>query len=140
MTPLFSDEDVFASDSFMTLWRRRDVVCVSLQGVIDDERSFEWRRALDAEYEAHGFPRFVAFEMSKMESIGSIQNRAAVASYVRDMMHKVEWAALHTRMRPTTTIVVRIVMLASSVRNVTLCTSDEQFNAQVSAMLAGHRA
>jgi hypothetical protein len=128
-----------ADGHFMTLQREGDLVLVRLRGEIDDRQSEAWRARVDEEIRIRGVPRFVAFDMFDSNPRSSMTSRFQVASYVRAMMKRVEWAALLMPRNVGATVVVRLVMKMWGVPTVSVASSLAEFERILDKMLRGER-
>jgi len=123
----------------IVIGRDPTLVTVQLRGIIDDQRSMEWRVSLTEELRLRGVPRFVAFDMLDADMRSSMASRFEVASYVRDMMKRVEWAALLLPRGVGSGVVVRVVMRLVSIAHVSAFPSRVDFQQALGEMRRGER-
>ena len=133
----FEAQEVVATGDQFVIWRRPTLVAMQVFGAIDDARSEIWQAALANEFATRQYPRFYAMDVSKVDATLSMAGRYRTVSFVRNVLSKIEWAALLARGRPGPVPIVRALLRVISMPNITLCVSEAVFRLQVDAMLAG---
>jgi len=115
------------------------LVIVRLFGEIDDRQSQMWRDRLTAEIQLRGAPRFVAFDMIDAHPKNSMKTRFEVAAYCRDLMKRVEWAALLLPVSVGGALVVRIVISIVATSRISVVASRPELDAVLASMRRGDR-
>jgi hypothetical protein len=137
MFDLEARDIVVEEEAWFTVWRKPGLVVVRLAGTIDDAQSAAWRIRLSQEFDRRGTPRFVAFDMYDADPQGSMSSRVQVVSYVRDMMRRVEWAALLVPRRMSASLAVRVVARIINITNVSIITTRAELSRLLDAMRVG---
>jgi hypothetical protein len=137
MLELEARDIVVDEEGWFTIWRRPGLVVVRLRGEIDDAQSAAWRIGLSREFHLRGTPRFVAFDMYDSDPRGTMTSRVQVVTYVREMMRRVEWAALLVPRRMSASLAVRVVARLIDITNVSIITTRAELSHLLGAMRAG---
>jgi hypothetical protein len=135
----FHQSEIVAKEDFMTIWRQPGIIAVRLRGEVDDRASHTWRAAVTAEVQLRGLPRFVAFDMYDCDPQSSMASRFQVASYVRDLMRRSEWAAILMPRAVGASVVVRLVMSIAGIPNVSVAPTKPAYWDLLEAMRKGER-
>lgn len=135
----FSDAERVAVGEFWTIWRCPTTVFMCVTGFIDDERSAAWQRAMQAEYDRAGYPRFAAMEVSTVEPTNSMASRFRSAQWIRKTLEHLEHGSVLTGARPGPLVVSRAVLRIVGLSNIAVLTEPEALHRTIDAYRQGRQ-
>lgn len=133
----YSDAERVAVGDYWIIFRCPTTVFMRVTGVIDDARSEGWQRALQAEFDRAGYPRFCAMEVSTVEPTNSMASRFRSAQWIRKTLERIEHGCVLTGARPGPLVVSRAVLRIVGLSNITVLTETEQLQHALDAYRNG---
>lgn len=136
----FLSSELRREASHFRLWRHGPLLALELFGPVDDEGSERWRREVLEECERHGWPRFVAVDLRRLDPQNTMLGRFRTASTGRVFLSRVEWLYALTGASPGPLIVVRTVLRVIGATNVSFLSAEEDFRKVLAETREGRRA
>lgn len=133
----FGDAERVARGEHYTIWRAPSVLFIHVSGEIDDARSAGWQRALQAEYDRGGYPRFAAMDATGVDPSNSMQSRFRTAQWVRTSFANIEQGAVLVGVRPGPLVVVRAVLRIVGLEKIALFTDRAELQRAIDDFRAG---
>jgi anti-anti-sigma regulatory factor len=133
----FSEPHITAQTNHVTLWRADNVLCVRIEGVLDDAASDRWRTMVSDSIAKQGAPRFIAVDFSQCDPQNSMAARYRSAAFARETMKRIEHGVVLTGGTAGPTVVVRAVLRAIGLPNLDLHTDARAFADAIGTMRKG---
>ena len=135
----FGDTDVVGRALNTLIWRRDSTMLIQVIGLLDDAVSEGWRGLATADFERQGYPRFIAVDFAHSDPQNSMMTRYRSASFVRETMKRVEYAAVLSGSSAGPTVVIRAVLRTLGLPNLVMLSDADEFTQSVASMLRGVR-